>query len=1029
MVAIQPFGTNSSSGVPDLGRQTFLGLTVVDFSCSSSWGSSGGDCTINLIQDPELNQYLEEAVVGSPQYFEIVDQAGNPVFRYYGILQKISRDASADGSKAYSVTLQSPSVLLEACYTITDQYAGYGGALEAVHPNVPACLDYGHLNSNITPSNIFNILNLYGAYENESYGFTGAGFGKSIVNNEGMRLDFYAYAVDEMLNGNTQVTPELGSNIIFGKDSYGSGNAYAYNFDINGFIEQIIDYVPSGYRVTSDNLMGFVDDLCSETNHVYLIDLLKPVGAGSSAFGSEHETTQTPTLTHSGTVYGGQIKIITQNMNNVGSVAFPLSSGIIAGEISDKLGGSGQLGDLPLDIGMSGVGHPDGLPVSTSPFGGLFPSEDISLNDLQKYTSTSLNVVLNGGATAAKYVVGGYQSRMNFVARDLVTLPAPEITGSTCSSSPPATFDSLSNIMCYWGDINVYDQFSSAVLRKVPVITPYLDSHPYLQHMEAIMIDISSFFSGDISGLVVDAIYPCSVMELRAALVSYPSWRSYLDSMKPGKIKRVSDYFSVTLRKYKNSLYRADGVLTEFGRAMLTQYVGRMYSYATSASDAHSNPTCNISSVDGVLTYGIGSTAEDFMQSLYEQIKKIGSEHYGRSFIAKIPAFTLMRDADDEAPLNSFTPSWELSDDAYLDPISYSSYEAPQNSSFVNNGRLKGYANFSHGFSSPYRHIDYNFSSVSPYSIPLPAAYNYFDFSQYQYDQVSISSSNVSVPITLDKTYVYTPASYFTIYHPENFASYLNNISTGTTVAARYALANVPSEALTVASYLRSVQINENGIGMKPFAKFSIAPVFLPGGRNPSLNELWSMVGAACSSIKVNSSTSGSSNGDQIGIYPMAIMPRSVGIPQQSNRFVYGPWITNISLNYGAKIEYEQISDLVPENYVIPSTINLGGGDISVLSGYAGLNFAGNLIANAVDGFDNLFTEEGQIEMPGLPLITSIGQSLIEGGPLVSDISVNVGASNVTTSYSMSTFAPKFGRTNKHTLDIIKKLSKRITRE
>ena len=86
MADIQPFGDNFGQADPNVGVHTFLGLTVVDFSCTASPGGQGPECTINLIQDPELDQYLEEVVVGSPQYFEIVDLDNNPIFRFYGIL-------------------------------------------------------------------------------------------------------------------------------------------------------------------------------------------------------------------------------------------------------------------------------------------------------------------------------------------------------------------------------------------------------------------------------------------------------------------------------------------------------------------------------------------------------------------------------------------------------------------------------------------------------------------------------------------------------------------------------------------------------------------------------------------------------------------------------------------------------------------------------------------------------------------------------------------------------------------------------
>ena len=78
------------------------------------------------------------------------------------------------------------------------------------------------------------------------------------------------------------------------------------------------------------------------------------------------------------------------------------------------------------------------------------------------------------------------------------------------------------------------------------------------------------------------------------------------------------------------------------------------------------------------------------------------------------------------------------------------------------------------------------------------------------------------------------------------------------------------------------------------------------------------------------------------------------------------------------------------------------------------------------DNFDYLFTERGSISHPGLPQVTNLAVSLLSNGPLVSDIAVNISATEITTNYSMKTFAPKLGRTNKRFIDRLGKLGKKI---
>lgn len=1073
MAEVQPFGDNFGVADPDLGQQFFLGLTVVDFSCNSGWGEDS-QCTINLIQDPELEQYLDPVVVGSPQYFEIVDLSNNPIFRFYGLLQSIERSVNSN-DKQYTVTLSTPLDLLQACSVITDVFPGYGGAIEAVHPNIAACLDFASYNSNTSPANVFNVLNAYGVYENDSYGLSGAGFGKSAVNDEGMRVDFYSYAVNELVNGNTLLTPQLGSNIIYGADAYTNSNAYAYNFDINGFLSQIATYIPDDFRVTQSTggtLYDFVNALCDITNHVFLIDLLKPTDAGSQYFaGEQHVTQYTPLQTHANTVYGGQIRIITQNRNVLSTTKFPLSKTIIAREASDKLGGDGQTSDdLPLDIGVTGSTHPDGPPVASSPFGGQFPVEEISgTQNYETYENTKLTLELNDG-TLAKYVIGGYQSRVNYISRTSIIQPSPEFGGSTCTAPTPVTVDQTSNILCYWGDIK--QKFSNGTARNVPVITPYLDGNSALQHLDIIAIDVSDEFgevtmgadSGEnyTNGAIYDGVYLCSVMELRAAMVSYESWQMYTDIMKSGKMRAIIDYYQAPYTSRFNPVFHSNGNLTDYGRALLGGSLSSIYAYNTAANKKiKSNSIECEQGLDGFIRLGITRNIQMALQMLWKKIKDIGDNHYGQSFVVKMPAYAVKVDNDLDAPLNSLIKSWDLSDNAYLDPVNYGSFGAPQSDLFVSGGRLAPYANFDSGFTS-YTFSDTGFTLLQNNSVPLwlgtqsEVTKSYFDFKNYKQEEVVVHkpdgiTETVSVKLAqFNKDYLLIPSQYFDVggYHPNNCSDWfleVNNINTINPLPGRKSLINLSNGAIQGVNYLRNIAgIADNNLGtlnssLLPFALVKIKPVFLTGANNtqdtsPSISQIIAMIGAGCdpnnpSNNNTQSSDSkknaGASKQKQLGFYPMAIMPKAFGIPQQSNRYVYGPWTTDITPIYGGKIEYIQDDSLVPENYILPSSLTIGGSSTSIVSGYAGMNTAGTLIANTVENFNYLFTESASVTIPGLPKVEFLGKSLVDNGPLVTDLQISIGPEGTNTAYGMSGWQPKFGRTNKYILDRLKKIASR----
>lgn len=1005
---MDPFGTIQDSPNPlDIGVQTFLGLTVVDFSCNSSWTSEGGQCTINLIQDD--GQYLSEsAVVGSPQYFEIVSKDNTPIFRFYGVLSKVSRSTDT-ASKTYQATIQSASLLLKASDLILDHYAGTGETLEAYGPNVPTCIPYGSKNSSISTSAIFNIQNLFGVYENDKYGATGAGFGRSVINKDGMRVDFFGYALDALVNGDPNLTPNFGSNIIYGSNSYDliSNKAYAYNFDILGFLSSIAQFIPNDYRVTTTNIMDFVSQICEEINHVFYVDLLKPPGAGNSAFGSSHESTVIPNLTHANTIYGGQIVIVVQNRNTSLGIKFPLSKDIIVKESSDKLGGSGQQENLPLDIGVSGVYHPDGLPISSSPYGGSFPYEQITVDNNERYSSTNLDITLTQEAVAAKYVVGGFQSRMNYISTFPGNNKLPEIYSTNCSN--PGDLDLLPDVYCYWGEINIAGRLGLGqdnILRNVPVVTPFL-FEDYEFH-DFILVDVFDIVGnttmgpvGASQGVVFNGIYPCSMREIRHAMSSYASWFYYMQINKPGKMYAITSYFQRSGLSPIEPLFNPDASLTYFGFSASSGAANSLSSKDTSSKKEKRN--CS----------PLNITTEAFLKMLHEKVSKIGEEHYGQSFAVKMPAFSVKSDNDNEAPLNSFIKSWNISQDAYIDPPNYQYYEAP-NGIFVNNNRVGAYANFECNFTSmklPYGPFN------QEYDVPLGFRSNY-DFSKVQKDRMVTQVNQLrmlnSIPIEVSEDYLLLPPSYFTVYT-------LLSVPPLTEEIQRI---NILPQILTSIDFLLQLRINENGIGSVPFALVKMSQVLSPLElQYPSRpKDYISQLVSTC--LRENMENSSSS--DDLAPYPLFAVPRCFGIPQQSTRYVYGPWTTNIDVPYGARIEYVKEETLAPENYVIPGTITIDGIDYNILSGYEGMNQIGQLMADSVDDFDYLFTEEASVEIPGYPKITHIGQSLVDGGPLVSDVSVNIGASSVSTTYSMKTFAPKFGKANQFVIKSLTNLAKRI---
>lgn len=1038
-MSIVPFGSDNAQASPNIGVQKFLGLTVVDFSCNSSWDSQGGQCTVKLVQDD--GEYLENVLVGSPQFFEIVNNDATPIFRFYGILKELSRSVSP-GGKFYIAVLQSPTLLLEACHTVDKGFTGPGSALEAYGPNILANTNFGSNNDNYDATRVFNIQNVFGLFENPQYGgvpsdisgLTSLGFGGSAITDEGMRLDYFAYAIDQLVNGGIGA-PYLGGNILYGTTSYTNGSAYAYNFDILGFIQQIVQYIPNDYRVTSNNLMDFVSEICETINHVFYIDLLKPPGEGNSAFADGHISTTIPIQSHANTVYGGQIVVITQNRNVIDERKFPLSQYIINKEISDKTGGSGQTEDLPLDIGITGSTHPDGPPVASAPYGGNFPVEEITLDEYERLKSSEISVTLNQGAVGAKFVVGGFQSRINYVC---TILEDRDVSPAIPSQSAGVDYDPTPDVYQYWGDINISARSISApnnpMLKNVPVLARVAtwrsgDQSSFRMSSETDFIVVDCI---DIVGrlttpatngvrLFEDGLYITSLSELAAAAESEARWNVWMAQNKSRKLAKFRQI--ATNQTFFNQPYRTYDGLQE-------GYTGKaVYSQAKHWSGLYNMSASNLEEDESDCLYP-SNWYSVYTRLLCKRLRDIWDRHYCKTYAIKAPVYSIKLNPDytPTKVQDYLTTSWNIVDDAFLDPSKWDEYVAPQGS-FLNNGRIKAYATFQ-GASKSSVSQAINENTISPKTMltileaaaggATPPYGRLPDFSKYDVDSLyarpfpfncphqrfaTVIETIVSVPITLQPNYMVLPPNYFSVYDT-TILQPLTFSQEESIRDIRPEMANVRSSLLNmVLSYADTngtpfvIASLENKVGADARRSFKIKPICDPEeGRE------------ANAEYKINYLQNLHNSNEREGSSQHFLHPLGFGIPQQSNRFVYGPWVTNTTLKYGTKFEYEQHEDLVPENYL---NFNL-------------MNDIGQLKADSVENFDFLYVEEGGLTLTGLPKVTHLGQSLVENGPLVSDISINISAADITTNYSMKTFAPKFGKIGKYYADKITKIISKL---
>lgn len=147
---------------------------------------------------------------------------------------------------------------------------------------------------------------------------------------------------------------------------------------------------------------------------------------------------------------------------------------------------------------------------------------------------------------------------------------------------------------------------------------------------------------------------------------------------------------------------------------------------------------------------------------------------------------------------------------------------------------------------------------------------------------------------------------------------------------------------------------------------------------------------------------------------PSPVYPDLVVLPLMSKERCYGPWVSSqsdvqasIYQNVAGRVEFSKDENLAPWNY----------------SGYQLMNAAGNLQVQ----FSNsllLQSERGGFVFPSAPSGISLGKALLNAGPLVTNLSIDVSEAGVKTTCKMDLYTAKFGKIQKQKQDMISNISR-----
>lgn len=143
---------------------------------------------------------------------------------------------------------------------------------------------------------------------------------------------------------------------------------------------------------------------------------------------------------------------------------------------------------------------------------------------------------------------------------------------------------------------------------------------------------------------------------------------------------------------------------------------------------------------------------------------------------------------------------------------------------------------------------------------------------------------------------------------------------------------------------------------------------------------------------------------NQFYLAPMAVKPSSVGIPQESKRYSWGPWYAFNDRTGKTQVEID--TNLAPENFGTYSLLNEAG-------------FSSVITATA----NNATVEAGSITLAELPRL-SLADRFEDAGPYLTSMNISVGDGGVNTQYSFNTYTVEFGKIAKYNRDRISRIRK-----
>jgi hypothetical protein len=437
-------------------------------------------------------------------------------------------------------------------------------------------------------------------------------------------------------------------------------------------------------------------------------------------------------------------------------------------------------------VGTKSVAHGGTFPVQSGDYSGsngtgIFDPDKLGL---AKIKNSDISIKLNDVVTM-KVVTGGYQSRIVSVAGKMLRHYWGDIIVE--GSDPRETNDTATDSL----------GLNEISTRKIPVITPILDPRDVDDY---ILIDMKSIFGNyTCAGVLQNGIYAASMLEIRCAMKSEESWKAFFTKYKFQKLKNLMNCFypSCTspqapggggldkqdLEESTESTNSAQGL----GYVGVSDYLGLGNTFALAGGDTKvdaMNTNYDESGVSkdpadtGVSAFGLGinlacaaaeaNIKKDLLPAIHEKIKEIGDAHYGKSWYAPVPYCQTIEDLDGNNLVGNFKRSWELSDNAYVEPAYYYAREVPQSNMFITDGKVSAFVNYDNNFIA--ENGPYDKSYAQDVTSLVGQTRQIFNFSEYTMDKLCVTKYGTidvihAEPENIENRYQFLPMAYDRFYN------------------------------------------------------------------------------------------------------------------------------------------------------------------------------------------------------------------------------------------------------------------------